>query len=278
MRIASQLPSAVNASDARHLAFFVSIHTMKLLLSAACLLLMAGAATAQERAYKRAPETPGANYYTVVAEERARLGAKREVWLAEHPGEKFPHDLREEIAHFERWAYNWRDRVDAQGNFPSASQGWINELKKNPRAFDASSAAAAASLAKTTNVPTWTNIGPLDSAISNGWTYGAGIGRINAIRRVPGTTTLLAGSAAGGIFRSTNMGASWIPVADNLAGLGISDIAIDPSNPQVMYAATGDYDASHMHSIGVYKSTNGGLSWVATGLSFRSYALVTRPR
>jgi hypothetical protein len=79
---------------------------------------------------------------------------------------------------------------------------------------------------------------------------------------------LFAGTAAGGVFRSTDMGTSWTPTTDQFSGLGVSDIAIHPTNPDTMYLATGDYDSDHMNSIGIFRSTNGGSTWAATGLTF----------
>ena len=64
--------------------------------------------------------------------------------------------------------------------------------------------------------------------------------------------------------------------------LGVSDMVIDPKDPQTMYIATGDGDAANSvgsmngsapgdtKSIGVLKSINGGVKWSATGLSWAS--------
>lgn len=210
--------------------------------------------------FKAAATDPNANFHTIVSQWRAYL-ANKQAQFRSGTG-TLPENLREEIAQFERWVYNWRDKVDANGKFPSASQGWANMLAYNPNFFNSNAQTAR------TQASTWTSIGPIDSAYSNGWTYGGGIGRVNAIRKHPTQPILYAGTAAGGIFKSTNMGDNWMPIADNLAGLGISDIVIDPTNPQVIYAATGDFDGGHMSSIGVFKSTDGGDSWNVTGLTF----------
>ncbi|MFZ5551976.1 MAG: PKD domain-containing protein, partial [Bacteroidota bacterium] len=109
----------------------------------------------------------------------------------------------------------------------------------------------------------WTPLGPTGAPI------GGGAGRINAVRFMPGTpTTIFACAPAGGLWVSTNNGASWSTNTDQLAVIGCTDIAIDPTNTQIRYLATGDGDAGDTYSIGVLKSTDGGVTWNTTGLSW----------
>lgn len=85
----------------------------------------------------------------------------------------------------------------------------------------------------------------------------------------PNTTYLAA--ATGGIFKSTDGGTNWFPIFDNESTLSIGDIAIAPSDTNIIYAGTGEanggsgsltYDAN-----GIYKSTNGGSTWTNIGLN-----------
>jgi photosystem II stability/assembly factor-like uncharacterized protein len=88
------------------------------------------------------------------------------------------------------------------------------------------------------------------------------------------------GVAQGGIWKTTNAGQTFTPISDNLPIIRISDIAIDPNNTNTLYASVGDYaylgvalktDGRKRHThygIGVYKSTDGGNTWAATGLTF----------
>ncbi len=77
------------------------------------------------------------------------------------------------------------------------------------------------------------------------------------------TNRLLAGSVSGGIWVSENAGATWSPVDDGLPNLAIGCMAIDPSNPSVMYAGTGEgfFNGDAIGGTGIYKSTDGGQSW-----------------
>lgn len=78
------------------------------------------------------------------------------------------------------------------------------------------------------------------------------------------------GSPSGGLWKSTDNGASWSTNTDNFTILGVSGIAINPNNPDIMYIATGDGDAGDNPSIGVLKSTDGGATWNNTGLNWPS--------
>ncbi len=110
----------------------------------------------------------------------------------------------------------------------------------------------------------WTLVGPLTQSA------GTGAGRVNCLRVDPVvSTTIYAGAPAGGLWKSTNSGGSWTMWnTDQLAAIGVTDLAIDPTNTQVMYLASGDGDAADTYSLGVLKSTNGGTTWVTTGLTW----------
>src|SRR5438105_9428187 len=70
-------------------------------------------------------------------------------------------------------------------------------------------------------------------------------------------------SDLGGIWRSDDAGVSWRPVDDFMANLAVSSLVINPRDPNVMYAGTGEiysnYDA--LHGGGIFKSTDGGVTW-----------------
>jgi photosystem II stability/assembly factor-like uncharacterized protein len=98
---------------------------------------------------------------------------------------------------------------------------------------------------------------------------GGNAGRINFVRFHPTNTNIIyVGAPVGGLWITTNGGTSWTTNTDQLAVIGCSDIAIDPSNTNIMYLATGDGDAGDSYSIGVLKSTDGGVTWNTTGLTW----------
>ncbi|MBM3430441.1 MAG: PKD domain-containing protein, partial [Bacteroidetes bacterium] len=109
----------------------------------------------------------------------------------------------------------------------------------------------------------WSIIGPI------GKPTGGGAGRLNFIRFDPtNSNTIWVGAPDGGLWKTTNGGTSWTTNTDQLTVIGVSDVAIDPTNTQTMYLATGDSDGSDTYSIGLLKSTDGGATWNTTGLTW----------
>lgn len=78
--------------------------------------------------------------------------------------------------------------------------------------------------------------------------------------------TVFAGSVGGGIFKTTNITAAspnWVPVNDLMQNLAVTTLAADPSNPQVMYAGTGEgyFNGDAIRGLGIFKSIDGGNTW-----------------
>jgi photosystem II stability/assembly factor-like uncharacterized protein len=67
------------------------------------------------------------------------------------------------------------------------------------------------------------------------------------------------GTSQGGLWKSVDFGATWVPLSESWATLAMGGVAVDPKNPSVVYAGTGDPYGNI--GVGVYKSTNGGLDW-----------------
>lgn len=100
-------------------------------------------------------------------------------------------------------------------------------------------------------------------------TNGGGAGRLTCIRFHPTNQDIIyVGAPAGGLWKTTDGGATWSTNTDALPTLGINDIAIDPVNTDVLYLATGDVDAADTYGVGVLKSSDGGISWSSTGLNW----------
>jgi photosystem II stability/assembly factor-like uncharacterized protein len=96
-------------------------------------------------------------------------------------------------------------------------------------------------------------------------------GRINAIALHPTDgKTLYVGAASGGVWKSTDRGASWRPIMDFENAIWIGAIAIDPVNTDVIYVGTGDPNPSNGDSYpgaGIMKSTDAGATWRPIGLT-----------
>jgi uncharacterized protein (TIGR03437 family) len=110
----------------------------------------------------------------------------------------------------------------------------------------------------------WTSIGPrpLLNPIS-----GPQGGRINTIAIDPrDSNVMFIGTADAGVWRTRDGGVNWTPISDNQASPAIGAIALDPSQPDTVYAATGD--PVGFGGAGVLKSTDGGNNWTLIAQPF----------
>jgi photosystem II stability/assembly factor-like uncharacterized protein len=76
------------------------------------------------------------------------------------------------------------------------------------------------------------------------------------------------GSAAGGVFKTVNAGASWTPIFDDQPNSTIGDIALAPSDPSIVWVGTGEPNNRQSSSWGngIYKSMDAGKTWTHMGL------------
>ncbi|HNA89714.1 MAG TPA: hypothetical protein PK989_10425, partial [Anaerolineales bacterium] len=110
---------------------------------------------------------------------------------------------------------------------------------------------------------------PKNEAVNpNNWTWlGPGNvgGRIRSIIIHPTSpNTMWVGSVSGGIWKTTDGGASWNIQTDFLTNMAVVSMVIDPTNPNILYAGTGEYYGSYgatNKGNGVFKTTDGGTTW-----------------
>ncbi len=79
---------------------------------------------------------------------------------------------------------------------------------------------------------------------------------------------IYAAAATGGVFKSENKGQSWAPIFDDQPVLTIGDLALAPSNPDIIYVGTGEANGSvnNYAGAGMFKSMDAGSSWSPIGL------------
>lgn len=95
-------------------------------------------------------------------------------------------------------------------------------------------------------------------------------GRITSIAVVNKQTNIMyAGAASGGIWKSDNGGTAWQPVFDKADVGSIGSLAIQQSNPAVVWAGTGEGNPRNSHNSGkgIYKSLDAGITWTFMGLA-----------
>lgn len=104
----------------------------------------------------------------------------------------------------------------------------------------------------------WRNVGPANMA-----------GRIADVEGIPSPSrTFFVAAAAGGVWKTTDNGTTFRPVFDNYGVASLGDLAIAPSDTNTLYLGTGEPNSRNSISPGggVFKSTDGGLTWKFMGL------------
>ncbi|MBS1839297.1 MAG: hypothetical protein JSS69_05885 [Acidobacteria bacterium] len=172
------------------------------------------------------------------------------------------------------WFY--RQRASVKGRIPGgAYQRAFQHLQKmlvaegrltqNPDgSFTAVAAPPLLSSLAVTSI--WKSLGP---APATGGEFSPVTGRVMTIAIDPSDSTgntVLLGGAMGGIWRSTDAGATWTSVGDQNASLAMGSIAFAPSNPATVYAGTGEFSLGFdtYYGAGVLKSTDHGKTWTQT--------------
>lgn len=163
---------------------------------------------------------------------------------------------------FMRWENHWRDKTNTDGSLITPDQMWAAWNQKQYQKVQRNG-----NQNRSLPVSNWMPIGPFTHVNTGSWSSGQG--RVNFVYVDPTNANILyVGAPAGGIWKSTNNGSTWTPLSDQLPQIGVSGIVVDHTNPNVIYIATGDKDSSDTYSIGVLKSTDGGITWNTTGLTF----------
>ena len=157
---------------------------------------------------------------------------------------------------FKRWEYHWSHYTKSDGTIAPASDLWNAWKQKNNLNATQSNNA--------NDTSNWTSLGPYSHTNTASWSSGQG--RVNVVTVDPSNpNTYYVGAPAGGIWKSTDAGINWQPLTDYLPQIGVSGIAVDPTDPKIIYIATGDDDANDSYAIGVMKTTNGGVTWNSAG-------------
>ena len=212
-----------------------------------------GTVSAQNQANNNQQNQAQPNYFDILASKRNAL---------KHLESSTNRSDIKKLKHFNRWAYFWKHHIDKDGNFPAFNHNLTELAKAQNNRTKAAKVGGA-----------WSYLGP--TAIPTASVpYYAGKGRLNTVAfNGTNTNVMYVGSPSGGVWKTIDGGVNWNPLTDNLPNLGVSHIVLHPTNANIVYIATGDYDSSLINppgdtsSFGVMKSTDGGTTWNATGLT-----------
>lgn len=178
---------------------------------------------------------------SLTLEEKSDL--HKELWPAP------PAERGQGFKQFERYRALHESRLNEQGK-PLSGEEIIRQWEE-VRGYSSSRSISG----------NWQPLGPILDDVTTRDNI-VGIGRMSCMAFHPSDPNIIfAGSPAGGLWRSFDGGANWSSNTDWLPTLGVASIAFDPTNPQIVYMGTGDFDASDAPGMGVMKSTDGGENW-----------------
>lgn len=159
---------------------------------------------------------------------------------------------------FKRWENYWSYFVKPDGTLPTNKELWESYLEAKQMQDEA--------VANGSDNSRWEPLGPFTHKNTGSWSNGQG--RVNFAMPDPNNPTkLFVGAPAGGLWISNDDGKTWKTTTEKLPQIGVSGVAVDFNDSNIVYIATGDDDAGDSVSVGVWKSTDGGETWKETGLN-----------
>jgi photosystem II stability/assembly factor-like uncharacterized protein/PKD repeat protein len=174
---------------------------------------------------------------------------------------------------YARWKHNMEQR------FPNGDRSNFNPLQayqefkkfqmlygRNAKVYSMSGSSAAPA------GHFWTEMGPdnADDILPTDWN--PGVGRVEAMDKDPNDTMIYyLGSRMGGFWKTVNGGISWYCTTQDLPGMGVMDIEVDPDNPNEIWTIARNGTG---YSLGLLRSLDAGETWDTTSLSFTTWNYV----
>ncbi|MBO0933991.1 T9SS type A sorting domain-containing protein [Fibrella aquatilis] len=213
------------------------------------------------------------------AEEKAQEKAIRQARRRGLPEPEF--EENEDEAKFYRWEQWMLRHLGPNGRFDPAREP--EELARFAKSQPTTQLVQQPN-ARRAN-PQWKELGPFSTqttATNNNANYlwGYNVGRLGAVAFHPtdaNTIYVIAsgrgGSNAGGLWRTTDGGTTWTPLFDEGKHMVLTDVAVSPKSPQTVFATGNYFGASTTgggaSGYGVFKSNDGGVSWVFTSFKLQ---------
>lgn len=158
---------------------------------------------------------------------------------------------------FRHWSLVFTVALAAGALAPQAQTSRRADAEFLRRAYDSYKSLRAASPYRTAD---WSYLGPTNIS-----------GRATdiAVADKAGRRRIYAAYATSGIWKTDDDGATWQAVWEHMPSTSIGDIAVAPSNPDIVWVGTGEANIfrASMPGTGVYKSTDAGQTWQHMGLT-----------
>jgi uncharacterized protein (TIGR03437 family) len=158
----------------------------------------------------------------------------------------------------ERWQWFVEQRSDPNGRLAGhlrlKALRLMDSMVRTPAVRPRPSGAGIAAV-----IGQWTSIGPQPiqgNPVSSGRITSMAVAQQNA-------NLVYVGAADGGVWKTTDGGATWVALTDAQPSMAIGALALDPQNPNIIYAGTGEADncSDCYYGVGILKSIDGGVTW-----------------
>lgn len=170
---------------------------------------------------------------------------KRKEYYETHPFIKTSH-----TQYFKKWAKQIRRYVNQEGYIEVPTIQLVEEEKN---AYLTKRTQSKNS--KLSSPANWQSVGSLDVYNSDGNKKGEQTNVYTLVRSLSNPNILFCGTEPGELFKSIDAGENWFSSSENESWYGVTAIAIDPSNENIVFAGEGN---------NIHRSIDGGLTWAAT--------------
>src|SRR5579884_2872558 len=163
----------------------------------------------------------------------------------------------------QQWFYS--QRAYPLGRIPVGARAKaveaVRAMERTRSAGPRAKIASAGPKGVTTDSANWSQIGPqpTDQGLPD-----TSAGRVSAVAIDPrDNNTVYIAAAEGGVWKTTDGCSTWTPLTDQQASLASGALAIDPSNPDIVYVGTGEENLSgdSYYGAGILRSTDAGNTW-----------------
>jgi len=181
----------------------------------------------------------------------AQISSRAQQYFLEDWNEIDTSQLDKEIKRFKRWEWYWKGRTLEDGYFPDL-------IEQNQQYRHLQHQARSKNLNQY-----WSNIS--QTTADGGYN---GMGRLTSVAFHPtDVNTFYVGAPIGGIWKTDDGGSSWAALGDSLPYVSVGNIAINPNHPDSIFITIGDHQGWWNYGLGIYLSTDGGITWNPTAQS-----------